>query len=274
MYDSYELALPIISTNKTPTSEHPTLKHIFGTCFSIGVGFFLTAGHVGEELINADIEGDQCIAFRTSENALPNILWIGHVEVLENDIAIIAIKNFSLITEPEFLRGIRTLPWTTRLLRPLDIVRTHGYPYGVIPPDASGQPSSGMLQRSFQGHIVSSIHEYLPFGIEGKPFPVIETSFNAPRGLSGAPIVFVGDNDVSFLAGVVLGNSQSSMIVHDSEEYIQENGETIKHTIEERLSLGLATRNDGVLGLNSNLLGRTIEEHLNDQKRIVEKPFG
>lgn len=232
---------------------------IFGTCFSIGGGMCLTAGHVVREL-------DSC-----SDNAVPLIgtakddAWvpfaIRKTEVLDADVGIL---RYSL---PEIgHQDVPMLKWDLQNPGVLTSVRAIGYPYGIYTVD--GVPS--IVARAFQGTVVCTLPRFKPLGQGGPAFSVHELSFQAPRGLSGAPLL------TEFLPpvvkGIIIGNSSTEMLV--SAETESDSDGSIHRTVErvERLTLGVAVRAAEIAQLHSRLLGSTIGEHLHEMELLQSMP--
>ena len=135
-------------------------------------------------------------------------------------------------------------------------MRTLGFPYGSTEVDNQ----RGIMIRGFSGEVVAGRRRFRPPGFEDPAFSVYELSFSAPRGLSGAPLLHKDE-----VVGIVIGNSDTSMLVHRSTETeTVEAGERTKTTIEhyEKLTLGISVRSEEILRLESVLANGTIESHL------------
>jgi len=109
--------------------------------------------------------------------------------------------------------------------------------------------------RALRGHVVAArSFAQLP----ARPL-IYELSFACPRGLSGAPLFTVEPQ--SHLAGMVLGNAATDMLVLSSREVLS-NGTTEVIEQYERLQLGIAEQAPFLLTLESRLLGGRLDAYL------------
>ena len=218
---------------------------VIGTCFSIAGGFCLTAGHVVRNL--QALKGDFVPLIATPTNEAWTAAVIQESEFLDADIGILQCITMS--------DQLPTLTWNVDNLNVLASVKSFGYAYGTH----FVERELMIVARAFKGEIVCTLPRFKPIGFDGPAFSVHELSFQAPRGLSGAPLL---DDGSDVVKGVVIGNSQSEMIV-SSEKETESNGDLI-HSIErvERLTLGIAVRAVQVTTLNSVLLKGSIGAHL------------
>jgi hypothetical protein len=145
----------------------------------------------------------------------------------------------------------------------LEEARTIGYAYGLQ--EVDGEKT--IVTRAFQGRLVARVNRFKPLGHRGDVFPVYEMSFAAPRGLSGSPLLSAQGSIV--VHGLMIGNSDSRMLVFASQETVQESRETTRVEHYESLSLGIATQGPFIMSLESRLLGTTIERHLEAQELIA-----
>ena len=99
-----------------------------------------------------------------------------------------------------------------------------------------------------------------PFNLFSSDIQVYELSFPCPRGLSGAPIT-TNTHDPQ-IAGVVVGNHSTKMLIFTDSERLQEGTETIVERYE-ALQLGIAIPNVQLFDIKSQLLKGTIGNHLN-----------
>ena len=217
-------------------------SEILGTAFSIGGEFLMTAAHVADETSSDDAIPAEVL----QHNRSFRMGTITEIEKLPGDIGILRLASWGEGFQ-DFLP--RPMTWSTReTLLDFETVRAFGYAFGLQRLD---DRRSSEILRAFQGHIVARQDAFTPIGSDCA-FAVYEFSFQALRGLSGSPLIFdagvqYGHPQADAIAGVVIGNSESSMLVHSSTE--TENldnthrGETT--TIVERyetLRLGIATR--------------------------------
>ena len=228
---------PVLVGKRNDTGGFSLSGNVLGTCFSVGGGFCLTAGHVVSELNARQPDTVALIGMTLLEK------WNGAVviesEVLEADIGVIRYE----LSDLNF-QGLPNFAWNLENLDVLATVRAVGYPYGFHMVDEERL----IVARAFKGEVVCTLPRYKPPGFNGSAFSIHELSFQAPRGLSGAPLL-TGSGPPK-VKGVVIGNH--SMEMGDSSE-------------EERLSLGIAVCAGGIASLSSSLLGRKVGEHLLDQ---------
>jgi len=131
----------------------------------------------------------------------------------------------------------------------LDDVQAIGYAYGW------DEEASFISPRGFKGHIAA-----LRQSLKWAQRPVCyELSFQAPRGLSGAP-VWGGKPGHGVIIGMILGNSSTEMVVFSEREVLSEGKE---HTFEkvEALHLGFALSASAAVQLHSAHIGMTLGEH-------------
>lgn len=251
--EASEIVAPIILADRIKGSLYSVTGDILGTCFSIGGGFCLTAGHVASEVRERPASKVAVIGFRHERR------WIGaeiaECEVLGADVGVLRFvfnEGVEGGDAPKFSWSVQPLP----LLAP---VKSIGYPFGSTRVDTQ----LFIIPRAFQGHVVSALSKYQLVGFEGTPFAVYELSFAAPRGLSGAPLLF--GEAPTVVRGLVIGNSQSEMRVHQSTEKISEveSKTTVEHF--EWLRLGVAVQASHVASLDSALLGGSVVRHLHQQ---------
>jgi hypothetical protein len=249
----YSMASPILCAEDS-SGEQRAIGEVRGSAFSIGGDYFLTAGHVaraaaacpgGAVAVVPDSRGD----LRPARIVDSEILE-GDVGLLRADVA--TIGSASMDSSGSFY----CLQWQTKQLNPFEIVRVVGYAYGVHTVDER----RSLVVRGFQGHVTSHLMEFKPVGWKGSPFPVYELSFVAPLGLSGAPLL--NASGTVQVHGVVIGNSESRMLVHRSDERLTEEGAVSTLENYEVLTLGIAVDASYVLALRSNLLGKPIRDHL------------
>jgi hypothetical protein len=237
---------PVLVGRRGEHGGYNVLGDILGTCFSIGGGFCMTAGHVVRELKARSSEAIPLIA-TPNENT-----WVAvdiqDSEVLGADIGI--LKCLSII------QLIPALKWDKENLKVLAGVESFGYPYGTYIVDSERM----IIARAFKGEVACTLPRFKPIGFDGAAFSVHELSFQAPRGLSGAPLLNEGASGI--VKGVVIGNSQSEMILSFETEK-ESSGEQV-HSVErvERLTLGIAVRAIEIAALTSNLLEGTVSDHL------------
>ena len=207
------------SGKKRDTSEErsrPISVHqVYGTCFCIIDDLFVTAGHV----LRQALEHEYCgVGFKAADRY--QIVQFSEHELHEEiDVAVFRAG----------LNGQTVFPLEHELLPMLFPVNTAGFPY------AMNIDVGSLTLRAFQGSIVSYARSRQ---FEGNP-ESYELSFTCPRGLSGAPL-WKGI-DTPTIAGVVVGNSVSEMIVHSEREVIKDGNEVVYEQTE-AMHLGVAIR--------------------------------
>jgi hypothetical protein len=247
-----EIVAPIVLADVLEGSLYSLTGDVIGTCFSLGGRYCLTAGHVATEIGHRPVGKVAVIGFRIEGR------WIG-AEVVESEVlaADVGVLRFTFREGVEGSEPPR-FSWSVRPLPLLAPVKAIGYPFGSDLVDNQ----LFINPRAFQGHVAGAPSKYRPVGFDGAAFAVYELSFAAPRGLSGAPLL-VGEAP-TVVAGVVIGNSQSVMRVHQSTEMIStaESKTTVENF--EWLRLGVAVQSPEVASLHSALLGRTVIDHLHE----------
>jgi hypothetical protein len=215
----------------------------------------MTAAHVVNEM-TAKKPNAVVMLFNPTTNVF-HIAPVVNTEILDADLGIVEIEPGQ--GNLWFARA----RWSEKLLSGFERIRAFGYPYGLHVVGDRQQ----IVQRSFEGHSVAHIREFLPEGMGGAPFSVYELSFATPRGLSGAPLCIFTHNNVH-VCGVVIGNSKSSMLIFDSSENLtDEHRQGTKTLVVERyesLSLGIAVDVLTMKELKSSLLGSTIGAFLTE----------
>jgi len=241
-----QMVSPVVVGHLDEYGAYDMLGDVLGTCFSISGGFYMTAGHVVRELQARTGDATPLIATPSEHNWIPAI--IQESEVLGADIGILTCHMVS--------QRLPKLIWDIENLNVLASVKSIGYAYGTHLVD--NEPM--IVARAFKGEVVCTLPRFRPIGFEGPTFSVHELSFQAPRGLSGAPLL--GKEPSEVVKGVVIGNSQYEMLV-SSETETESNGNQV-HSVErvERLTLGLAVRAVQVVSLTSKLLKGSVSDHL------------
>lgn len=248
----YEIAVPALCVGPDDRgARYAPRGEIRGTAFPIGGPFFLTADHVARALTD-DSEFVPVLGL-IDETERFTAVAIEETESLGNDVALLRVA-------PEYeptLRFVHPFPWVNYALNGLDDVMSLGFAYGVY--RAPDRPY--FIQRAFKGHVVAPLPSFAAPGVHPSGFEVYELSFAAPRGLSGAPL-FTPPRGPLEVAGIVIGNSQSRMLVHSSREQLADGSrETIVEHYES-LSLGIAVTAQELFPLESALLKGTLESHL------------
>ncbi len=246
--------LPVFSVRPRPDPVPEgavTCVDILGTAFSIGGDFLLTAGHVVRALGGPSHGGVRVVDRPNDE---PILLRVLECEPLLHDLGIVRLH-----VPNEARAWIHPMCWTRDELEPLDRIRMVGFPHGMH--EVDGERFS--ITRAFEGHVVSVLHRFLPRGVDPPSFRAYELSFMVPPGASGAPLLDARDVEEGMpVAGVVIGSQNVSVPVHSSTEVERSTRETTVVERYDRMSLGIAVHADVVFSTTSQLLGRTIGEHL------------
>ena len=236
--DVYERIFPVAAGNitKGTADDVMILNQVIGTCFSIGGDYFLTAAHVLKSALQYKWSG---ISFAYKD------MWHGspffNTQILEDfDIGIFIAET----PNTKFLR------WNDKSFPMLQAVQSIGYPY------AFDSENRQITVRSFAGHIVS---EQKFHRLKGNA-RIYELSFQAPRGLSGAPLLTLEKG--KSVSGIIIGNSTTEMLIYSDKEIISDGiGE---NTVEryEALHFGIAIQSPQILDIYFTVLGGTLRTHL------------
>ena len=223
----------------------------------------MTAGHVLDGIRDSGKTG-VVVAVPPGEGA-PLALRVADMERLEHDIGILRVPGVQRIP-PEW---VYTLRWHREPVVQLDPVWTLGFAFGTHTVGAQIR----MLHRAFRGYIVSDPPEFEIPQIGPRRFSAYELSFAAPRGLSGSPLL-VGTGthlpDIG-VTGIVVGNSESRMLVFSSKETESESKSSNTTIVEryESLSLGIAIQVGSIISQNSELLAMNVGEYLTSHGILV-----
>lgn len=231
-FEGHDYQFPLIGYDRASLTADRTAtpKNVYGTAFSIGDDCFMTAGH--------------CIASAASESDV-----IGIAFIVGSKYFLAEVLEYEVVPELDigFLKTIATIgrakafPWEADRIPALATVIACGYPFAIDP------EQHAISTRSFKGHIVSR----RPFArFSAKPW-VYELSFASPTGLSGAPLIAI-DNDPR-IAGIILGNYETKMLVFSDKEVVSEERETIIERYHS-LQLGIAIQSTELLRLKSKIL--------------------
>lgn len=245
------MSLPVFSAVEVPEELFKVEGEVMGTAFALGGEYMLTAGHVVTALASTP---QRCgvVGLVSPDGSGIKAAKITEHELLNSDLALLRVEFVVPGSQDWFHR----FKWREEALNPFEPVRTVGYGYGLQTIDDTKK----VIVRGFTGHVVAALDAFKPPGWSGAAFPVYELSFTAPRGLSGAPLLN-GSGKVAVL-GVIIGNSESKMVVFRSEEHTNEVGATTSFEQYEALTLGIAVQAGEVLRQSSRLLSSTLGEHL------------
>jgi hypothetical protein len=210
----------------------------------------LTAGHVVSSIDRSS--GNAIIVGVQGPDTYFQAAYVTEAELIGADLGLLKV-DFVI---PGSDRWFNRFRWADSPLDAFTRVRAVGYAYGMH----RVEDRQSIVTRGFEGHIVSTLNEFKPLGSAGGPFSVHELSFMAPRGLSGAPLLNASGKVT--IHGVVIGNSETRMMVFRSEERVAEPTATATVEQYEALTLGIAVAAGDVLSRESRLLGTSVRDHL------------
>lgn len=249
----YSLTFPVLHAVPRPPDGFSGTGDVAGTCFSLGGDLFLTAGHVARGITQSGKLGVILVVPPAAEH--PIALRVADTEELQSDLAVLRVPGAT-----QYGGHIYPLRWRRQPIVQLDAIWTLGFAYGS---HRLGEQTN-VIQRAFRGHVVSDPPAYEIPEVASYPLCIYEISFAAPRGLSGSPLLFGEGSSLTEIAvaGVVIGNSTSKMLVFSSREVDSISSEVSIVEQYESLSLGVAIQATSVFGQYSNLAGVTIGARL------------
>lgn len=201
-----------------------------GTAFCVAPHLFLTAAHVYEA---ASARGAQVAVARLTPGRV-QVQTVRNVDVFPDvDVALLQCPNL----------WAEILPFNFNPLYYLTDVAAMGFAFGLELAGIEGEPHVHQL-RAFKGHVVTRrglTH------LNGVP-PGYELSFDAPPGLSGAPLLLPqGDNPL--VTGMILEHHKAEL---DDRSMV----------------LGLAIDAEELLTLQSGFLGGSFAEIIFHRPRL------
>ena len=218
----------------------PALKNVIGTAFHLGGQRFMSAAHVLRELETYPIRRvGYADAGRMHFVTVDEIEYADHVDVgvFHADVPGRPTPRWSFSEEP--------------LLQ--DIV-AGGFPYALDLERVSITP------RAFKGYIVAG---YKYFQMAGHP-NVYETSFQSPRGLSGAPLWKGGFGAPLHVVGLIVANRSTEMLVFSERERTRQGTETVVERFE-AMQHGLAIQSVEIADLTFRGLGGPVRSYVERQ---------
>ncbi len=242
---AYDYVFPVLGGKLTNDGKFEPFE-IYGTAFYIGNDFFVTCAHT----INNASEEDRIMAigYQNEQGAFSFSLVLDS-ETFEEE-------NDSGIMLAHIPRA-QTYPWLKEKLAMINDVVSCGFPYGF------DDEHSEILIRAFKGHIMS-VGFYNKF--KSKPLHY-ELSYQCPRGLSGAPLIFVYKNQ-PLVCGMTIGDDITETIVYSYKYINEDDGKTTTEKTTEALHRGIAVQVESFLKLKSRLLNMTVEEYLNKENLL------
>ncbi len=240
--DGYTLSFPLLGGKLISDPHGMDVKSVIGTCFYIGNGFYITAGHVMKEAIEFDF-----FALGVTESLQPwSPFKIEEWETNE-DLDVSVFRTEHIIK--------KAFPWTDKYVDSLVDVLITGYPHAL-----SKEPP-GIFRRDFKGYIITRRPYYRLKAIPN----IYELSIPCPRGISGA---FVLDNVTGKICGIVIGTDKSELDLHYiTEDSIEKDGKTIYHKTETS-TYGIAVTSKDILQAEFRILGGSFSNFLREQNLL------
>lgn len=247
--EGHDYEFPVIGYNKEEIMPENIVspRNIYGTAFSIGNGFFMTAGHSIKAAFSENdtisigiVSGNDYIAYEADSSEVIDDFDVGFIKTIRT------------------IERAKTNKWVTSRLPSLYDVIAGGFPY------AMDNERNTIGTRSFKGYVVSM----KPFSSFSSDIRVYELSFQCPRGLSGAALTT--NEDMPQVAGIIVGNSSMEMNVFTQKEILEDGTTTIVERYE-ALQLGIAVTSIQMFEINSELLGDTLYNYL-DKYSLLGKP--
>jgi hypothetical protein len=222
-------------------SQELFIEEIYGTAFSINNGYYLTAGHTIKNI--------------KADGRIPGLAYCPSTEYFTSEIKDIEFhNNFDICIIKSEIPISKCFKWEENDLKYLANILSAGFPYAL------DTEKNVINLRAFKGYIVSRS----PFSVLKNKQQIYELSFQAPRGLSGSPIIYTSSLKI---AGIIIGNISTKMLIFSEEEVL--NSEE-KKTIEryELLQFGIAIRALSLFNTHSRLLNDTIYNYLHKNDLI------
>ncbi|MFC7445295.1 hypothetical protein C7H62_0500 [Mesoflavibacter sp. HG96] len=240
---AYDIVFPVFGGNKTENGNFEPIN-IFGTAFYIKNNFYITCAHT---IKNANEYEIMALGFQ-NENGTLSFTEVQKSEIFEENDSGILIANIA---------RAKAYPWLKTKLAMLNNVVSTGYAYGF------DNANSEVLIRSYKGHItlVGYYHKF-----PKKPAHY-ELSYMCPRGISGAPLIYIHNNQ-PFICGFTIGNERTSIVIWSNKEQDIENNKTSEYVLEEALHRGIALQAESFLELQSEILEMSIGEYLEKENLI------
>lgn len=227
---------PVVGGTRSEDNRALIVTEVYGTAFSIGGTYWMTAGHVLRSAANQPVMG---LGFVDGSGW--RFASCGPYEIQDAyDVGVFEISNVTA----------GAWPWSGDELAMAVPVLSVGFPYALNP------DLKTVSIRAFRGHIVAAASTLV---LPAEP-RVYELQFQCPRGLSGAPLVF--ESSRLLTVGVIVGNAATQMLVLSDKEILADGSTTIVERYE-MLQLGIAVQVKSLLPLRFEILGgKTLAEHL------------
>lgn len=234
---AYDFVFPVFG-GELDVNKNFVPKEIYGAAFYINNDIFVTCGHTAKAAQQHELA---CLAH---SDGLGNLQF---QKVL--DIEIFDANDSALLTTS--IPTAVPYKWLNTELAMLNNIASAGYPYGF------NNGTSEVYVRSFKGYVVL-VGFYNRFA--NKP-PFYELSYHCPRGLSGAPLIYLHHNTM-YVCGTVIGNEITDMVVSSFKEQSTEGNTTSVYEKTESLHRGIAMQSKSFFNLTSRILGGTFLDYL------------
>ena len=219
----------------------PALRNLIGTSFHLGVQRFMSAAHVLREVERYPLRA--ITYFVGPEIRFAPVSEIEYAEHLDIGVFRAEVPNAA------------TPRWSFRGEALLEGIVAGGFPYALDTENKS------ITVRTFRGYIVAA---YRYIQMTGQP-GVYETSFQSPRGLSGAPLWIGGFGVPLELVGIVVANRSTEMLAFSERERTREGLETVVERFE-ALQLGIAIQSAAIADIPFQTLGSTVRAYVDQQQ--------
>lgn len=211
-------------------------RDVVGTSFPLGGDLMLTASHVVRAALH---DGGRLILARPQPGRYLTRAIEGRLSTDWPEVDLAAIHAPGI--------GLEPATWDASHLRVWEQIKTIGFPFGLDHSDRE------VTIRGLVGHI-STMKRFKT--LAAKPW-VYETTFQAPRGLSGAPLLV----ENGAVAGCIVGNEQSFMEVSFQEEEVTGPPGRIVERRVEGIYYAVAISAAEILRLRSSPAA-TLEQHI------------
>ena len=241
-FNTSETVFPVIGI------ENNEIKNLFGTAFSIGNDYFLTAGHV----LNG-IKQHEKFTLGFQNLGIYDFVQIEESELFENiDIGIIKCEStFQL----------KPYKWSLKNCPSLTKVISLGFPHGY------DSKHNEINSTCFDGYISARLLHFRTF--TGDP-SVYQLSFQVPRDLSGAPLFLNKGSDDLVVNGIIVGNNTVEIPVFASREVVNDGTKEIFYEKSEAMHSGIAITAEVISKQASHLLEMNIGDYLYANGLVID----
>ncbi|AGQ92284.1 hypothetical protein M634_11080 [Vibrio parahaemolyticus O1:Kuk str. FDA_R31] len=243
--DLHDVVFPVMTLSDSASQ-------LWGTAFSIGGGYYMTAKHVVESAILNFKDGN--IDYVAIGKPDEEKQWC-FTSFSEDDIEHHPKLDIAIFKLPEDFNGVTPLTWSLDGLDIFDDILSAGYPYSL------DVVNKVINVRGIKGHIIGTGRHIL----NGEDYQSYELSFNPPRGLSGCPVISSSNGNIY---GVLVGNKSHEMEVASSEEYVVSRQQTELYAKYEMMHIGISIQSIEFLGYRFDLIEDTLLNHLHKYSLI------